>query len=102
MTSTYTDNITLNKKIFADYIDFCEDIGAYVIIVRSEKKFGTYATFHICGGAKQKSIKRVTSVSGKDGEELMITWPPKSKPILTYEDPENCPEEDRHYNLKIL
>lgn len=102
MTSIYTDNITLNREIYADYIDFCEEIGAYVIVVRSERRLGTYATFHICGGGKNKSIKRVTSVSGADGEELMITWPNKSKPILTYEDPDNCPIEDRHYNLKIM
>jgi hypothetical protein len=102
MTSIYTDNIILSREIHADYIEFCDHIGAYMIIVKAENNFGTFATFHIAGGINHKMIKRITSISGKDGEELIIKWPNNSNPILAYEDPSRAPVEKLNYNLKII
>jgi hypothetical protein len=102
MASIYTDNITLNRKVYADFIEFCDTTGAYLIIVKAEKPLGAFATFHIAGGTSHKMIKRVASVSGKDGEELIIKWQDDSLPILSYEDPKNAPVEDLNYNLKII
>jgi hypothetical protein len=102
MASIFTDNIILSREKHADYIEFCDTTGAYMITVKSENLLGSFATFHICGGVRNKIIKRITSVCGKNGEELVIRWPNNSIPILAYEDPSVAPIEALHYNLKII
>ena len=104
MAATWTTNVTLNKKgEFYGYIDCCNSVGAYVVIVKSEKPKGGNAIFNIASANDgQKRIKRIVSVPGNNGEQLCIVWPENSCPILYYESDHFAPDEEMHYNVKVL
>lgn len=104
MAATWTTNLTLGPdNEYCAFIDTCNPVGAYIIIVRSEVPSGSHAVFHIASSSDgQKKIKKTVNVAGSNGEQLHIDWPEDCCPVLCYETDEHAPEEDRHYNLKIL
>jgi hypothetical protein len=104
MAATWTTNVTLSpKNEYSAFIDCCNTIGAYIIIVKSEIPDGSYAIFHIASASDgQKKVKKTVSVAGSNGEQLHIVWPEDMSPVICYDADEHAPEEERHYNLKIL
>ena len=102
MAATWTINLTLNPESSA-FIDCCNNLGAYIIIVRAELPEGSHAIFNIASSNDgQKRVKKTVGVAGDNGEQLLIVWPEDSPPILTYESDEHAPPEDRHYNVKVI
>lgn len=102
MAATWTINLTLNKDS-SGFIDCCNTVGAYIIIVRCETPEGSHAIFNIASSSDgQKRVKKTVGVAGDNGEQLLIVWPEDSPPILCYESDEHAPDEDRHYNVKVI
>jgi hypothetical protein len=103
MAATFTTNLTLSpSNEFSAFIEHCNTVGAYIIIVRSELPEGSYAIFEIASSQDgQKKVKKM-GTAGSNGEQLHIDWPNNCHPVLCYETDEYAPEEERHYNLKIL
>lgn len=101
MAATWIMNVTLNKELSA-YIDCCDKVGAYTVHVKSENPEGTKAVFHIASCNGQQRVKRTVSVAGSEGEQLNIVWPVDEYPILCYESDYHAPDEDTHYNLKVI
>lgn len=104
MAATWITNLTLSPhNEFSAFIDCCNPVGAYVIIVRSEIPEGSHAVFHVASANDgQKKVKRTVSVAGSNGEQLHVVWPEDHAPVLCYETDEHAPEEGRHYNVKVL
>lgn len=104
MAATWTTNLTLSpENEFSAFVDCCNTVGAYVIIIRSEIPEGSHAVFQIASANDgQKKVNKTVSVAGSNGEQLNIVWPEDCSPVLCYETDEHAPQEDRHYNLKIL
>jgi hypothetical protein len=102
MAATWTINLTLSPDS-SGYIDCCNHVGAYIIIVRCETPEGSHAIFNIASASDgQKRVKRTVGVAGDEGEQLLIVWPEDSCPILCYETDELAPKESRHYNVKVI
>ncbi len=104
MAAIRTTNVTLNpENEFCDFIECCETIGAFLVIVKSEISEGCHAIFHIASANDgQKSVKRTVSVSGNNGEQLHIIWPEDTNPVLTYLNTAHGPQESRHFNIKVI
>jgi len=103
MAATFTTNIKLGpNNEFSSFIEWCNPVGAYIKIGKSEIPEGSHGIFHIVSADNgQKSVKKDV-VSGSNGERLSIIYPEDESPILCYATDEHAPQEDRHYNLKII
>ena len=104
MAATYTTNLTLSpENEFSAFVECCNPVGAYILIVRSEIPEGSHAVFHIASANDgQKKVKKTVSVAGNNGEQLHVVWPDDCHPVLCYETEEHAPEEERHYNCKVI
>jgi len=104
MAAIFTTNITLSpENEFSAFVEFCNPVGAYILIVRSEIPEGSHAVFHIASSNDgQKRVKRTVWVGGNNGEQLHMVWPDEDSPILCYESDVHAPLEERHYNVKII
>ena len=104
MAATWTGNVTLSaENEYSSFIDYCKTVGAYVIIVKCEVPEGSHAVFHVASSNDgQHKVNRTVWVAGSNGEQVHVEWPEDCSPILCYLNDESAPEEERHYNLKIL
>jgi|SRR6478609_2113770 len=104
MAVVWTTNLTLSPdNEFSAFIDCCNNVGAYVVIIKSEIPEGSHAIFHVASANDgQKKVKKSAGVAGSNGEQLQIVWPEDCSPVLCYESDEHAPPEGRHYNLKII
>jgi hypothetical protein len=102
MAATMITNVTLGRKM-AVPISLCEPIGAYILIVTSERPEGGHATFHCaCNFDGESKVRRIVYVPGSQGETLSLEWPEGNSPVLWYDDPMMAPVEELVYHVKIL
>lgn len=104
MAATWTTNLTLGPdNEFSSFVECCDTVGAYIIIVKAELADGCNAIFAIASANDgQKSVKKTVSTAGKNGEQLNIVWPEDNHPVLCYLSDEHAPQENRHFHLKIV
>jgi hypothetical protein len=104
MAATWTINITLSpENEYSQFIDVCNPVGAYILTAKSELPEGCHAIFAISSANDgQKSVKKLSSVAGSNGEQLHIVWPEDHSPVLCYLSNHHAPQEERHYNIKVI
>jgi hypothetical protein len=102
MASIFITSVTLSRKNYAEYLDFCEEHGCYQIIVNSEHPEGAHAIFQIASSPGSQEVKRVVGSAGKNDEEIDIVWRDNEKPIIMYKIPGKAPKTDIQYGLKII